>query len=35
MLDEKIPDLGKDASGNIKAGVPIFFIIIYLKKQIL
>lgn len=24
MLDEKLPDLGKDASGNVKAGVKNF-----------
>lgn len=26
MLDEKIPDFGKDASGNVKAGVFCFII---------
>lgn len=34
MLDAKIPDLGKDAGGNIKAGV-LYFLNIFLLKIIL
>ncbi len=34
MLDEKIPDLGTDASGNVKAGVFHLLFFSDLKKKI-